>query len=56
VLISSRGRSVSLSLRLVNEETRALGVEAHVCEVQLLLIAMADIKVRDPLQSMWTTI
>ncbi len=36
---------MAINLRLDTAETRALGVEIHVCEVQLLLVHMAAIKV-----------
>jgi hypothetical protein len=38
-------RSLAVNLRVVTERTMALGVETHVCEVQLLLVQMAAIKV-----------
>ena len=38
-------RNVALNLCITTEETKSLGVETHVCEVQLLLICMAEIKV-----------
>ena len=34
-----------MNLRIDSEETRRRGAETHVCEVQLLLRAFADIKV-----------
>ena len=40
-------RNLAVNLRVVTEETKALGLETHVCEVQLLLVHMAAIKVRD---------
>jgi hypothetical protein len=43
---SSAGyRNLAVNLRLDTPETRALGVETHVCEVQLLHLRMAVIKV-----------
>ena len=39
-------RDVALNLRIDTEETRAMGVETHVCEVQLLLSCFDTIKVR----------
>ncbi len=39
-------RDVALNLRIDTEETRATGVETHVCEVQLLLRCFDTIKVR----------
>jgi hypothetical protein len=41
-------RNLAVNLRLASPEARALGVETHVCEVQLLLVSMAAIKVRSP--------
>jgi hypothetical protein len=38
-------RSVSLNLRIVTTETMALGVDTHVCELQLLHLSFAKIKV-----------
>ncbi len=35
-----------LNLRIDSVASRLLGVEYHVCEVQLLLLSMAQIKVR----------
>jgi hypothetical protein len=44
--LSSAGyRNLAVNLRLDNSETRALGIETHVCEVQLLHLSMAVIKV-----------
>jgi hypothetical protein len=40
---------VALNLRLDTAETRRLGLEAHVCEVQLVLVDFARLKVQ-PLQ------
>ncbi len=43
---SSAGyRDLGLNLRLLSAQTRELGVEAHVCEVQLLLRPFAQLKV-----------
>ena len=39
-------RNLAVNLRVVTGETKALGLETHVCEVQLLLVQMAAIKVR----------
>ena len=38
-------RNIAVNLRVDTPETRALGIESHVCEVQLLIICMAAIKV-----------
>ena len=46
--ISAGYRDVALNLRIVNDETKDLGVETHVCEVQLILKAFAELKVRYP--------
>jgi hypothetical protein len=35
-------RCVCLNLRVMSEETKMLGCEAHICEVQLLLLAYGD--------------
>jgi hypothetical protein len=46
-------RNLAVNLRLDTTETRAVAVETHVCEVQLLLLRIAAIKVTlVPLQSM----
>ncbi len=43
---SSAGfRNVAVNLRLATAEAAELGVEGHVCEIQLLLLQMAAIKV-----------
>ena len=39
-------RNVSLNLRIVTSETIALGIDTHVCELQLLHSSFAKIKVR----------
>ena len=39
-------RNLAINLKLVTEETQSLGIELHVCEVQLLLLKMAIIKAR----------
>ena len=38
-------RDVSLNLSLSTAETRNLGVDCHVCEVQLILRSFAELKV-----------
>ena len=38
-------RNLAINLRLVSSEATRLGVEGHVCEIQLLLASMAVIKV-----------
>ncbi len=38
-------RNLAINLRVDTPETRALGIETHICEVQLLIICMASIKV-----------
>jgi hypothetical protein len=37
-------RDVCLNVRIDSDASRLLGVEYHVCEVQLLLLSMAQIK------------
>ena len=37
---------MQVNLRILTPEALALGVETHVCEIQLLLITMAAIKVQ----------
>ena len=44
--LSGGYRNLAVNLRVVTDATMALGVETHVCEVQLLLLSMALIKVR----------
>ena len=39
-------RNLALNLRMTTPAAAALGAETHVCEVQLLLVDMAVIKVR----------
>ncbi len=39
-------RDVAVNLRIDTEETRAMGAETHVCELQLLLRCFDTIKVR----------
>jgi hypothetical protein len=39
-------RNLAVNLRIVTNDARLLGVEMHICEVQLLLLHMAAIKVR----------
>ncbi len=39
-------RDVALNIRVVTPEAQALGVNAHVCELQLLLRQYAELKVR----------
>ena len=38
-------RNLAVNLRLDTAQTRAVAVETHVCEVQLLLLRIAAIKV-----------
>ena len=40
-----RYRDIAVNLRIDSQETRRLGVETHVCELQLILRSFADIKV-----------
>jgi len=37
-------RNLAVNLRLVSAETQAIGIETHLCEVQLILLKMAVIK------------
>jgi hypothetical protein len=39
------GRDVSLNLRIVTERTAALGIDGHICELQLILHSFAKLKV-----------
>ena len=39
-------RDVALNMRIMNPETVGLGIETHVCELQLLLRPFAELKVR----------
>ena len=41
-----RDQAVVVNLRLDSDETRLLGVEGHVCELQLLLAALEPPEVR----------
>ena len=41
-------RDVSMNLCLVGPDVARLGLDRHVCEVQLLLRAFADLKVSAP--------
>ena len=43
--VSAGYRDVGLNLRILSREATALGVETHVCEVQLLLRDFAALKV-----------
>jgi hypothetical protein len=36
---------VSLNLRIKTERTAALGVDGHICEIQLILLPFARLKV-----------
>lgn len=38
-------RNISINLKLVTAQTKTLGLDTHICELQLLLDAMAEIKV-----------
>mmetsp|Transcript_21033 Transcript_21033/g.48647 ORF Transcript_21033/g.48647 Transcript_21033/m.48647 type:complete len:312 (+) Transcript_21033:3-938(+) len=42
--LSAGYRDVSLNLRIQNGATQSMGIETHVCEVQLLLTQFADLK------------
>ena len=43
---------MALNLRLTGVAARELGVETHVCEVQLLLRPFAELKVRRPVAAL----
>ena len=47
--LSAGYRDLALNIRIISAEIRGLGVENHVCEVQLILRAFAELKVRDGL-------
>lgn len=49
-------RNVAVNLRLSTEESRASGAATHLCEVQLLLIRMAAIKVRARVHRMFSPV
>ena len=38
-------RCVSLNLRIITEETKTLGIDSHVCEIQLQHMLFSQIKV-----------
>jgi hypothetical protein len=40
-------RDVVVNLQLVNEEAELLGVARHVCELQLILVPVFELKVRN---------
>lgn len=44
--LSGGYRNLAVNLRIVSDAALELGVETHVCEVQMLLLDMAIIKVR----------
>jgi hypothetical protein len=46
-------RDVALNLQIVTEQTKALGIDAHVCELQLMLQSVAELKVSTPLSSLF---
>ena len=43
--VMCRYRDIAVNLRIDSQDTRRLGVETHVCELQLILRSFADIKV-----------
>jgi hypothetical protein len=55
--LSAGYRDVAVNLCLDTEETRRLGAEGHVCELQLMLRPFAELKVRPsvtlPVQLEW---
>ena len=44
-LLSAGYRGVTLNLQVINQKTLELGVDSHVCEVQLVLKTLAKLKV-----------
>ena len=46
--LSAGYRDVAINLTLASDQTLAMGLEAHVCEVQLILLLMYQQKVRTP--------
>ena len=46
--ISAGYRDVALNLCIVTDDTRDLGVDNHICELQLILRSIAELKVGDP--------
>ena len=40
-------RNISMNLCITTAQTKALGIHKHICELQLLLQAVAEIKVKD---------
>jgi hypothetical protein len=49
---SRTGNVTALTHQIRTEETAALGVDQHVCEVQLLLLAFAEIKVLSNIENL----
>ena len=47
LVLSILRRNVVINLRIDTEETRRLGVDAHVCELQLILRPFAELLVRE---------
>ena len=43
--LSAGYRDVAINMTLANDQTLAMGLEAHVCEVQLILLPMYLLKV-----------
>ncbi len=41
-------RDLALNLRISTECTRSLGLEGHVCELQLILKSFSEVKVGEP--------
>ncbi len=48
-------RDVALNIKLANEETLGMGLENHVCEVQLILLPIYQLKVSYPAECMIST-
>jgi hypothetical protein len=46
--LSAGYRDVAINITLASDQTLAMGLEAHVCEVQLILLPMYQLKVSAP--------
>jgi hypothetical protein len=43
--LSAGYRDLALNLQIVSAQTKALGIDSHVCELQLMLQSVAELKV-----------
>ena len=43
--LSAGYRDLALNLQIVSAQTKALGIDSHVCEMQLMLQSVAELKV-----------